>query len=177
MIVCLTVFDTAWAAPKSGLGIHIGYVWSADQGTTKVTNTPVTTKGKGAGYGLDYQMAVGSATSMTVFLDSSGETISGDFIPPDTRGRHRMIGLELATWWNWGYLGAYYGQAQEAIYPPSNSGLPNSTGIGQGYGLVIGEDKGTGFYGTLRLETGHIALDNADMNYKTVRLSTGYRWL
>ena len=128
----------AHAEPKSGFGLQGGFASHSMSGTITagaMTGQPLSYSSSGLSLGIDYQIALTPNFSINPFLQSSGESTSGNLVPGVTAG-HGILGLQLRYWAGDMYFGGHVGSYSEVLNNP-NTGL-STNATGNGYGLVMG---------------------------------------
>lgn len=169
---------TGEAAPRTGFGFHFGLASHSIEGTFKqgqgaASGMSYSYSSSGLSIGIDYQIAVSDAISLSPFLTSSSESVSGDLTSGTTAG-HGILGLEGRYWLDRVFIGGHLARYTEVLANPSRS---NIGGSGTGFGLATGwEDDHGGLFVMGQVDKATLAYSDSDNDLTGFRLSVGYRW-
>lgn len=165
--------NLAHAQAQNGFGLNIGVANHSMDGTGAPGNYPISYASSGVSLGLDYQFAISDSFSLSPFLMSSSESVSGDLNPGTTTG-HGIAGLEARYWFGDKFVGAHVASYSEVLLNSSGNSK-NITGTGTGGGLVVGWEPSR-WSVTGQIDSPNLTYSDANIKLTGIRVNVGYRW-
>lgn len=180
-LLCFFVPVAAYGAPKKGFSVFGGTISSSDETTFDDPRVgTLTGTGSGLSIGIDYQIVLGSRFSLNPFVESSGETGSGDWAN-DVSLSHGIFGIQARLWFGAVFLEAHVGTystvASRTVTVGGQSTTVSESGAGGGSGFGLGwEATDSGLYLAAQTDSASFAFTDGNDKLTQTRLHIGYRW-
>lgn len=171
VLLWLALPGAAAAQPREGFSLMLSSV--EHEGTLEFDDgTEVDYASSGVGVGADYQWPVSPRVSLSVFYQTSAESV--DEPRPLDEATNQVLGLQGRLWAGGAFVGAHVGVYSTTLTNTLNSDEDSGSDIG--YGAIVGGEMDNGLYVTGQADFFTIGFEDADLSQTGTRLSFGYRF-